>query len=50
MHVSDARLIYDLGRIKLSIEGKNIRNYHYILRQRYVEPIRHVILTMRGSL
>jgi len=47
MHVMDGRIRLDLGRMEFSMEGKNLRNYQYSLRQRYLEPIRHYILTLR---
>ncbi|HEX9933906.1 MAG TPA: TonB-dependent receptor, partial [bacterium] len=45
--VMDGRIRLDLGKTEFSIEGKNLGNYHYTLRQRYLEPIRHFIFTMR---
>ena len=50
MHVMDARVVYDFGKLNLSLEGYNIRNYHYTLRQRYIEPIRHFMITLRGNI
>ncbi len=47
MHVMDGRIRLDLGSLEFSVEGKNLRNYQYTLRQRYLEPIRHFIFTMR---
>lgn len=49
MHVLDARIILDLNHIQFGIEGKNLRNYHYTLRQRYLEPIRNFRITVRGK-
>jgi len=49
MHVMDARLILALGSIQIGIEGKNIRNYHYTLRQRFLEPVRSYRLTLKGE-
>lgn len=50
MHVMDARLQADFGKLSVSLECKNLRNYHYTLRQRYLEPVRHYVLTLRGRL
>jgi len=50
MHVMDGRIIFDWSRIQISLEGKNLRNYHYTLRQRFVEPIRQYIVTLRGTI
>ena len=47
MHVMDGRIILDLGSTQISLEGKNLRNYHYTLRQRFLEPIRHFVVTLR---
>jgi outer membrane receptor protein involved in Fe transport len=49
MHLIDGRIIMDLGSIEFSVEGKNLRNYHYTLRQRFLEPIRNFVFTFRGS-
>ena len=49
MHVMDGRIIFNLNPIQISLEGKNLRNYHYTLRQRFLEPIRQYILTVRGQ-
>ena len=49
MHVMDARVILDLDRVQIGLEGKNLRNYHYTLRQRFLEPIRHFVVTLRGD-
>jgi outer membrane receptor for ferrienterochelin and colicin len=49
MHVMDGRAILELGRIQFSIEGKNLRNYHYTLRERMLEPIRSYVFTLRGT-
>jgi len=48
MHVMDGRIIYHAGRFDITLEAKNLRNYHYTLRQRLIEPIRHIVLTVRG--
>ncbi len=50
MHVMDGRVIFNLSAIQISIEAKNFRNYHYTLRQRFVEPIRHFVVTVKGKL
>ena len=50
MHVTDARIQADFGKMSLSVESKNLRNYHYTLRQRQLEPPRHFLLTLRGTL
>ncbi|MFC1568865.1 TonB-dependent receptor domain-containing protein [bacterium] len=50
MHVIDARIQYNFGRMSLSVEGKNLRNYHYTLRQRLLEPIRYYVMTFRGEI
>lgn len=49
MHVMDARLIVALGSIQIGIETKNVRNYNYTLRQRFLEPIRNYVLTLKGE-
>jgi outer membrane receptor protein involved in Fe transport len=48
MHVMDCRLILDLNPVQIGLEAKNIRNYQYTLRQRFLEPIRHYVVTLRG--
>jgi outer membrane cobalamin receptor len=48
MHLIDGRIIMDLGPIEFSVEGKNLRNYNYTLRQRFLEPIRNFVFTIRG--
>jgi len=50
MHVMDGRLIYNTGKYQISFETKNIRNYHYSLRQRSIMPIRHFVLAIRGKI
>ncbi len=50
MHVIDARVIYALGKMDLALECKNLRNYNYSLRQRYLEPLRQFVFSLRGSL
>ena len=49
MHVMDARITLDFNAVQIILEGKNLRNYHYNLRQRFLEPMRHFVMTMRGS-
>ncbi|MBN1894759.1 hypothetical protein JW906_09700, partial [bacterium] len=49
VHVSDVRVSLQAGAFEIAAEGKNIRNYHYTLRQRFLEPPRYFILTLRGS-
>jgi outer membrane receptor protein involved in Fe transport len=50
MHVMDARLIFDTGPAQISFEIRNFRNYHYTLRQRFLEPVRSYTLSLRGML
>ncbi|MBN1781273.1 TonB-dependent receptor [bacterium] len=50
MRVCDAMIQYDFGQFDISLNGKNIFNYNYTLRQRFLEPIRHYIVTLRGEL
>ena len=50
MHVMDARASVDLGRFDFGFEVKNFRNYNYILRQRFLEPVRHYVFTLRGEI
>jgi outer membrane receptor protein involved in Fe transport len=47
MHVTDGRIRLDLGDVDFALEGKNLGNYSYTLRQRLLEPVRHFVLTMR---
>lgn len=47
IHVMDIRLNTRWRNMEFGIEGKNIRNYHYVLRQRLLEPPRHYVFTMR---
>jgi len=49
MHVMDGRIIFNLSPIQIILEGKNLRNYHYTLRQRLLEPIRQFVVTLRGK-
>ncbi len=49
MHVMDGRIVLNLRSLQISLEGKNLRNYNYSLRQRSLEPIRHFIITVRGK-
>ena len=49
MHVMDGRIIYDLQWLEIALEGRNLGNYHYTLRQRFLEPLRHFFITLRGS-
>ncbi|MBN2029099.1 TonB-dependent receptor [bacterium] len=50
MHVMDGRVIFDLSTVQISIEAKNFLNYQYTLRQRFIEPIRHFVITVKGKL
>jgi outer membrane cobalamin receptor len=50
MHVMDGRLIFDTGPVQIGFEARNFRNYHYTLRQRFLEPVRSYTLTLRGML
>lgn len=50
MHVMDGRVIFNLNTVQISLEVKNFRNYHYTLRQRFIEPIRHVVVTLKRKL
>jgi outer membrane receptor for ferrienterochelin and colicins len=49
IHVMDCRVNFNLGSVDLGIECKNMRNYHYVMRQGLLEPIRHFIFTLRGK-
>jgi len=49
VHVNDVRLSMQAGAFEIAAEAKNIRNYHYTLRQRFLEPLRYYSLTLRGS-
>jgi len=49
VHVNDVRLSMHAGAFEISAEAKNLRNYHYTLRQRFLEPLRYYVLTLRGS-
>jgi len=49
MHVSDCRLLYQWKNYQIGVEGKNIRNYNYTLRQKFLEPIRHFVFTFRAK-
>jgi len=46
MHVMDAHLGVAWEKIRITLEVKNIRNYHYSLRQRALEPVRQFFLTV----
>ncbi|MBN2414985.1 TonB-dependent receptor [bacterium] len=50
MHVMDARILYRLGAFQIGFETKNLRNYHYSLRQRSIEPVRQFVLSLRGEI
>lgn len=50
MHVMDARILYTFGNYQISAEVKNLRNYHYSLRQRSIEPLRQFVLSLRGEI
>jgi outer membrane cobalamin receptor len=50
MHVCDAWIQTNFGKYSLIVDGKNIFNYNYTLRQRLLEPIRHYTITLRGKL
>jgi len=50
MHVIDGRVLLDLGKFTLAAECNNLRNYHYTLRQRLLEPVRHYVFTVRSTL
>ena len=47
IHVMDIRMSYTKWNIEFGIEGKNIRNYHYVMRQRLLEPPRQYVFTLR---
>ncbi|MFO7889887.1 MAG: TonB-dependent receptor [bacterium] len=49
MHVMDGRLNFDLRTFLITLECKNMLNYNYILRQRYVEPIRSYVVSLQGE-
>ncbi|MCJ7812989.1 TonB-dependent receptor, partial [bacterium] len=50
MHVMDGRMIININTIQISFEAKNFRNYHYTLRQRFIEPIRNFVVTLKGKI
>jgi outer membrane receptor for ferrienterochelin and colicins len=50
MHVLDGRILMELGKLTFAVECNNIRNYHYTLRQRLLEPVRSYIFTVRSTL
>jgi outer membrane receptor for ferrienterochelin and colicins len=50
MHVMDGRLVLGLERFQIGLEGKNLANYAYTLRQRLLEPIRSFTVTIRGRI
>jgi iron complex outermembrane receptor protein len=50
MHVMDGRILLDLDAVDFALECRNLRNYQYTLRQRFLEPIRHYVLTARMRL
>ncbi len=49
IHVMDGRVNLNFGSVEFGIECKNMRNYHYVMRQGLLEPIRHFIFTLRGK-
>jgi iron complex outermembrane receptor protein len=49
IHVIDGRINFNFGSFQIGLEGKNLRNYHYTMRQKLLEPIRHFVLTIRGK-
>ncbi len=49
IHVMDGRINFNFGSVEFGIECKNMRNYHYVMRQGLLEPIRHFIFTLRGK-
>ncbi len=50
MQVIDGRVNFDIGPYLLTLECKNMLNYNYILRQRYVEPIRSYVISFKGEI
>jgi outer membrane cobalamin receptor len=50
MYVVDGRITLNLKVLQISLDGKNLLNYHYTLRQRYLEPIRNFRITVKGRL
>ena len=50
MRVIDARIILNIFNTEIGLEGNNLLNYHYTLRQRFLEPVRHYILSLRREL
>jgi outer membrane cobalamin receptor len=50
MHVMDGRVLIDAGKFSFALECNNLRNYHYTLRQRLLEPMRSYVLTVRAAL
>jgi outer membrane receptor protein involved in Fe transport len=49
VRVLDGRVLLDLGRTDLALECTNMGNYMYTLRERMLEPIRAVSLTLRSA-
>jgi len=50
IYVIDMRSGYKFSKFQLNFDVKNLRNYHYTLRQRYLEPVRSYVFTFRGLL
>ena len=50
IYVIDLRFGYKFYKFQLNFDVKNLRNYHYTLRQRYLEPVRSYVFTFRGLL
>jgi outer membrane receptor for ferrienterochelin and colicins len=49
VRVVDGRIRLDLGRSDLALECDNLGNYMYTLRERMLEPVRSVSLTLRSK-
>jgi len=50
VYVTDFRSGYKFSHFRINFDIKNLFNYHYVLRQRYLEPVRHFVITLRGEL
>ncbi len=50
MHVMDGRIAFLLGKSRIGFEVNNLRNYHYSLRQRFLEPVRSYTFSWKGEL
>lgn len=48
MHVMDGRVGVSWNKYRITLELKNMRNYHYTLRQRFLEPLRQIFITVES--